>query len=171
MPLPNTTIEQRKKLIQLYSESPGYKAAFDYFARSTRASDDESVVDTLVNQIDGCKRKELISLLKLLDKLNCGTFIVGRRTKQSRFEWKVKMSSVGRTARGQAEQLHSQENVKLTGRAKQDTSNGENEMLTHPYRLRKDMVISIELPENFTQQEAARVTKFIESLPLYADME
>jgi hypothetical protein len=171
MPPLNATTEQRKKLIQLYAHSSGYRAAFDYFARRARTSHGgATTVDTLVNQIDGVERGELIWLFKQLDEIGCGRFIVGRRTKASRFEWKVKMPSVGKVASGKTEHLQSQGNAELADDSgEHEAADGENEMISHPYTLRKGMVISIELPGDFTKQEAARVAKFIESLPLDGD--
>ena len=103
-------------------------------------------------------RWDVINVFRELQKCGCGNFLVGRRGGASRFEWDVEMVGVGQAAARETEQV---EEVSLE-EAEED---GDNNLFKHTFRLRIDQSVTVELPKDLTSQEAARMARFIETLP------
>lgn len=151
-----------KALRKLYSESPTAKALLDHLAKRER-NWSVSPVDRLLALISGddgaVSRAEVIEVLKTFDELGLGTFVVGRRGKASRFEWKVSMVSVGQYA--------AQRRDDIEPVAEDATGDeGDVQMLRHSYQLRLELSVSMDLPADLTPTEADRLAKFILTLPL-----
>ena len=47
--------------------------------------------------------------------------------------------------------------------------NRGNSLFKHTFRLRPDQSVTVELPADLTSQEAARMARFIETLPFQGD--
>ena len=70
------------------------------------------------------------------------------------------MVGVGQAAAGETDQL---EEVSPEDEREE---NGDNDFFEHKFHLRPDLSVTIELPTDLTPQEAARMSRFIETLPL-----
>lgn len=150
-------------LRRLYREDDAAKAVLDHFASRERNWGTTSVDRMLTNiAADGKElaRGDVIAVFRELEKCGCGAFVAGRKGWPSRFEWQVQMVSVGRAAAGETDQV---EEVSEEDAGEEEAEN----LIKHPFRLRPDLTISLELPIDFTPKEATRVARFIETLPFH----
>ncbi|RYF54373.1 hypothetical protein [Variovorax guangxiensis] len=132
-----------------------------------------------VMKLTGQTRREwVILLLKQMDALGLGKFVVGRGGYESRFEWSVKMTMAAAAALKledfdvadlsdwdlepeEADITFSDEDV--------DVEDGH---LRHSFHLRKGLTpIVFELPSDLSPAEAARLARFVRSLPYDAEAE
>jgi hypothetical protein len=136
----------------------------DHFASRERNWGSTSVDRILTNlrnegnEGENISRGDLIAVFRKLEEFGCGSFVAGRKGYQSRFEWRVQMVALGQAAAGEIEHV---EEVSEEDVGEEDTEN----LIKHTYRLRPDVTIGVELPTDFTRQEATRVARFIETLP------
>lgn len=126
-------------------------------------------VDRLLQRISerhpSLARSELIGVLRILEMAGCGKFIVGRRSKPSRFEWSVSLVAVGQVAIGEKEVIS--EDDCISGDFQDDGDDWEGSGLAdHSFRVRSDLTIQMKLPGNLTQAEAKRIAAFVRTLPL-----
>ncbi|MCK9914775.1 hypothetical protein MXD81_37020, partial [Microbacteriaceae bacterium K1510] len=117
-----------------------------------------------------CSRADLIGVLKSMEEIGCGVFIIGRRGQPSRFQWHFKMTEVGKAAQG------AQDSVSLVDFEEEEEEEDENEdivpppgVIRHTFNLRPDYTLSFELPADFNQREASRLAEFVKTLPFEDD--
>lgn len=94
-------------------------------------------------------RTEIVHLLKTYEKEGFGHFYTGRRGRPSRILWK----NLPRDVPGLAA-------------PKQSPIGTSAPLLEHLVPLRKDLVAKLALPSDLTKAEAARVSQFVQLLPL-----
>jgi len=155
-------------LRELYNEYDLAKGFFDYISTRSRNSWETSV-DRLQHLLGSrgleCSRSDLVWLLKQLDQLNVGTFIVGRHGQRSRFQWDTAMISVGKAAAG--------EDVEVEGLNEDDANLSEDDeevalrdgYLRHTFKLRPNVEITLDLPSDFSSSEANRLAGYVRTLP------
>lgn len=154
-------------LRSLYAESRSAKGAFDHFAQRQNNSS-KTTIDRLQAALrangQDVSRRDLIDLFKALEEAHCGTFVVGRRGRPSRFEWDVGLTDVGRSAAG--------EQVKVEAITQAETADLDDDgddiaaLVEHRYRLRADLELALPLPLDLTPSEAGRIADFIRTLPI-----
>jgi len=106
-------------------------------------------------------RGQVIRVLKRLQQLGCGRFMAGRKGWASRFEWGVGMVDVGRAAAGAPV-----EPGLLSARDAEEADDEElGQVLDHPFQLRRNLTVTVSLPDDLTPAEAGRVADFIKTLP------
>ena len=150
------------KLRNLYDENSSARAVLDHFARrerNRRTTPVDRIQSTVSAEGGKISRWDVIKVFRELQKCGCGNFLVGRRGGASRFEWDVEMVGVGQAAARETEQV---EEVSLEEAEEED---GDNNLFKHIFRLRIDQSVTVELPKDLTSQEAARMARFIETLP------
>ncbi len=146
------------KLRKLYSSSPAARGILDHFASRERNWRTTTVDRIQANVGDNVSRGDVIEVFKKLEECGCGEFKVGRKGWSSRFDWAAQMVSVGQAAAGETEQV---EEV-----TEEDLGEEEAEtLLKHVYRLRSEIVVTLELPKNLTTTEADRLAQYILTLP------
>lgn len=147
---------------ETYTSSRTAKAILDHLANGktdTAVSRPEQLAYDL--QVT---RNRVIEVMRALEAAGVGRFVVGRKGHPSRFEWSNSPISVGRVASGASdsfEPLRREQPMKWPSRGEER----EAHPLTHRFRLRKDLEVSIELPEDLTASEATRLADFIRTLP------
>jgi len=166
-----TALEQTKvdisHLRKVYGNNNCAKAILDV-AASRKNNSYSTNVDRLMWVISqggtSFSRRDVITALRELEKANCGEFIIGRRGQPSRFRWSVEMIAAGRAARGDQKDVESL--------AEGDARKGTDEeievsagMVRHSYKLRPDFSLELDLPEDLSAREAARLAEFIKTLP------
>lgn len=154
-------------LRRLYNKNSCARALLDYVATRKYNSMETTVnrLESVMARLGGdCSRRDIVSVLKELEELKCGEFIIGRRGQPSRFQWAVEMVSVGQAAkreRGEVEFLKEEE-------AKPEESD-ESELpanaIRHTFNLRPDYSVVLELPADFSAREASRLAEFVKTLP------
>ena len=153
----------------LYRKSPVAQFFFDH-AASRGKNQVETKVDSVLRlcKEEGIEasRREVVALFKEMDRAACGQFIIGRKGWPSRFHWKTSIIEVGHAVTGEDDhQIEVEE-----GREAGDERNGEIDDLIHTFFLRPGLRVQVELPEDLTQEEAARFSTFIQSLPFESDL-
>lgn len=111
----------------------------------------------------GGSRADVIANFKKLAELNLGHLTVGRKGHKTRFEWAVYPGQIAKAAAGEIDELEG-ENA-----AGSDTADDDTELLLHTYQLRRNLEITIDLPSDLTEKEAAKLARWIETLPFTDD--
>jgi hypothetical protein len=114
---------------------------------------------------EAARRARVTHILRELERLECGSYVIGRRGHESRFMWRYIAMSVGQAAAGKGE-LIEQANATAAAavplEAKEVAANG---MLQVTFPLRLSLSITLNLPTDLTTAEAARLSDFIKTLP------
>lgn len=123
----------------------------------------ETRVDRLhyaISEEEDITRADVIRVLRQLEDLGCGAFVVGRKGRESRFAWAVGLTGVGRAAAGDATDLR-----EVSSEATESDGSDEDNTIAHSYVLRANFVARFALPSDLTSAEAARLADFIKTLP------
>ncbi len=153
-------------LRNLYKKNHTAQLLLDYFAgRSNNAT--ETKVDRILHILnqngEDVPRSQIIDAFRELEKLQCGTFVTGRKGWPSRFVWNIGLVEVGKVASGEEQQVRTTE--------VQSNAEEEAETLKHIFFLRPDMQVELSLPSDLTLREAKRLATFVESIPFAEDEE
>lgn len=160
-------IDRAGELQDFYQNDLTAKPLLDYFANRQRSAP-VTTVDHLQKELgrgnngSGISRNQIVQVFRELEKLGCGTFRVGRRGFQSRFDWRVPMVKVGRMA------ADADSAVETTKRAVPNVkaTDGEASALEeHSFKLRRNIAVSVQLPVDITTGEAERLAGFIKLIP------
>lgn len=113
-------------------------------------------------------RTEVIHALKDFAEAGGGRFKTGRRGHPSRMEWQPSAKFLHDAAAGAMDgtPLPAAERPSINGLGGAQIVPSAPAVLTHLFNLRTDFQVSIALPTNLTQQEADRLARFIQSLPI-----
>jgi hypothetical protein len=125
--------------------------------------DDESAKGVALGLVEA--RKEAIEGLRRLAKLRFGRFVVGRRGSKTRLE----LSREGRDVLRKHFEIEdpvpqSTHEGPASVNASSDANNGEA-TIAHQFVLRPDVLVRLSLPADLSANEAARLARFVESLP------
>jgi hypothetical protein len=101
-------------------------------------------------------RRRVIECLRAIEKIGAGRLIVGRRSSKSRFVPAYSLSEIVSAARGRTS---NQSSIPI------GSADAVSHLVEHRFVLRPNYVLCLSLPSDFTRSEAARLAKFIESLP------
>ncbi len=147
---------------KLYASNPCAKAILDQFA--LRQQDRLEVsVDRLQQLLtsDGHEfpRPEIIEVLRALEATGAGKFVVGRKGHESRFARTVRLSELGRAARGEGT------DGALDRAVQAAEPNPTGDPVNHRFVLRPGFVVGIALPGDLSASEATRLADFIKTLP------
>jgi len=155
-----------ERLRQLSNADNCARAFFQLAARRERNQNVTNVDRALTNLENAgheFTRQQLVTVFKALDEIECGDFKIGRRGWPSRFEWSTGITSVGRAAIGE------QEDVEQIETDADDDTGSETDWLTHTFHLRPNVEVELELPMDLSPNEAKRFAQFIDSLPFELD--
>ena len=114
------------------------------------------------------QHNDLVQAARRLENLGVGRFIIGRKGHVSRLQWASTFDQMGVTYDGnelfvsqnQPEDTEQVPNVSPSTIDKPTAS-----LLSHTFRLRPNMTITFEIPENLDKGEADRLAAFIQTLP------
>jgi len=136
------------KLTDIYKTKLG-KAFFDFiltYSRNRTEIDAWGFYSDVNIRVHG-HYNDFLAMLKLLQTLGYGKYIVGRKGGTTRFVWDQPMLDVARIATAQV------------GAPATTVTTKE-----HVFSVRPDWNISIEVPLNLTQKEADRLGDFVKTL-------
>lgn len=132
-------------------------------------------VDTLADDLWGdCSRVQIIEALKNLEELGLGNFVTGRRGKPSRFEANIPLREIGTLASGDTHritpdvgEIESGDDGEsgLTQTPASDVKPPYNDLTSHSYSLRPNLIVTVSLPPDLTPREAERFAEFLKTLP------
>ena len=145
----------------------------------------ELVVEVLMRDLE-ITRPTAVEVFRTLQELGCGKMVLGRGSKPTRFEWHYTMNSVGLAALGQSESLEPMQrsDAEIEGSEAQTagasgtlpeslagtTTAGSAEpplpagMIKYPFPLRPDVIATLFLPVDLTDDEAERLSYFVNAL-------
>ncbi len=132
----------------------------------------ELVVEVVMRDLE-ITRPTAVEVFRTLQELGCGKMVLGRGTKPTRFEWHYTMNSVGLAALGQSETLVPMQRSDAEvdeGGVVEPTATGPAEpalpagMIKYPFPLRPDVIATLSLPVDLTDDEAERLSYFINAL-------
>lgn len=154
------------QLQALYSESEVTKAFFDILSRRTNDAKQTRVnrVARLL-ELDGvaATKQEIHRIMHRLEELALGRYVPGRHSSPSRFEWSTSALAAAKAAIGQTSDL----DLSLPpGPEVPEEEDLEVGTLDHRFFLRPEIQVVIELPVDFSPQEAERLAAFIKTLPI-----
>ncbi|OFW00141.1 MAG: hypothetical protein A3H94_03395 [Acidobacteria bacterium RIFCSPLOWO2_02_FULL_60_20] len=148
----------------LYENDVSSKRILECFARGPSGSDRISL-DSLEKELRSMgspvRRSNIVRVIKQLVGLGMGVFIVGRRGSPSRFLSEENLASIGQLA---AEPSKENDGVQA-GSGKNFNSKSKTAILRHPFHLRPDFEVGLDLPRDFNAREASRLAEFIKTLP------
>ena len=146
-------------LIDIYNNIAKASSLFDYL---TYASNHYKVnsVQHLVNETDA-EYYTIVEILKLLDNLGVGKFIVGRKGKDSRIEWSYHPKSLGEAANKKRSTLLGVPK----GIDEYDGGGEDKEISAHSFFLRPNYKLELTLPTNFDRADLKRLEKWLDTIP------
>jgi len=154
------------QLQALYSESEVTKAFFGILARRTNDAKETRVNRTaklLEAESVAVTHREITRIMNRLGELGLGRYIPGRHSSPSRFEWSTSAKAAANAAIGQTSDL----DLSLPpGPEVFEEEDQEVGTLEHRFFLRPELQVVIELPVDFSPQEADRLAAYIKTLPI-----
>lgn len=112
------------------------------------------------------KKDEVTQVMRALNDMGAGDYVIGRRGKPSRFEWKVNPSELAQIAKGSLSEASPVANfTSKTNRASKKKKVAGPKMASHGFRLREDLTISFDLPEDITSAETERLSRMLAAIP------
>ena len=155
-----------KTLSQHYSTNANLKSLVDWLA--SKQNDSLILKASVAAYRTGKSEPEMREVFKVLGMLGLGTYITGRKGGKTRFEFSHSSRSLQKAAsQGSLVQpidKKSSEND-LEDEIEVETA-PRFESLEHAFNLRNDFVVRLKLPKDFSGKEAARLSAFINSLPM-----
>ena len=145
-----------KALQHAYRKERSLRAVCDELAQRGRSTKSTSV-DRLVDRT-GLDRATVVDVLRRLEQLDLGKFLVGRRGQPSRLEWRYRLQDVGRAAAGELMEIEPADQL-------DDEDTGPARLTRHVFQLRPEAAISLDLPADLTEKEAQRLAEFVKTLP------
>lgn len=157
-------------LQRLYQRNAAAMVVLDYFA-SREKMRWVTPLEDLESKVGALHRSDLISVLKELEKVGCGQFIVGRRGHQTRFNWSINAVDIAKKISGHQgvdEGEEEEEAAAAEGEEEEEGGDDEEEdeeVVEHRFLLRRDFEVKLSLPASLTRFEAERLADFIKTLP------
>ncbi|HXX24419.1 MAG TPA: hypothetical protein VEO19_14835 [Terriglobia bacterium] len=157
-----------------YTSDPQAKVIFDHLAKFVKnmgSTKVDQLLWRLSSEDNPPNRWYVIRFFRKLEELGCGRLVVGRWNNKTRFEWSSGLVDVSHAAQGQdikigpAPQADAEVEVET---AAGDAPTDDN-VVEHPYLLRKGQYVRLQLPVDLTPAEAKRLADFIQTLPLPAE--
>ncbi len=151
-------------------------AAFKIFELLAARRNDAQItkVDRLHSLLAGQRskfsRQDVLRVLQKLEELGLGRFKAGRKGWPSRLEWTTSMLAVVRAATGETDELdlntppapHDDTDVD----SDEEPPRLDEDVLEHVFHIRADFTARLQLPIDFTADEARRLSQFILTLPM-----
>ena len=159
----NVTTLDSEQLRHLYSGDPTAKMLLDHFAARQRDRTENTLdrlYEVLVGEGKPVARADLVRVLRALQGLGAGLFILGRKGHPSRFRWIVSSVQLGKAAAGEEVSLQVPVAPEAPSRERD-----RSDVISHRFVLRPDFNVSFLLPSDLSTSEASRLADFIRTLP------
>lgn len=158
------------RLRSFYMFDPAAKLIFDHFSKFVNnmgTTKIDQLLWRLSNEQNSPARGEVIKFFQKLEELGCGHLVWGRRGKKTRFVWGSNLTEVSKAAAGQDIKIGVVPTATEVEDAEAEGANAEldDDLVEHPFRLRKELDVRLRLPDDLTKAEAARLAAFIQTLP------
>jgi len=154
-------IIQATEIQNLARDEPLISKLFDYLGGRQRHAR-EITIDRAMKAVPGEARSEMVRAFRLIGQVGLGDLLMGRKGKKTRLSWLVSPSDIERAVRGDVAEV-----ISLGGNDSviSEDDDEDEDLVTHEYRLRRDLVVSIELPEDLTPKEASRLSQWLLTVP------
>jgi hypothetical protein len=169
-------------LKSLCRSKPAARPILNYFCK-LQSDIYEITVDELLEFLQRTRyiieRKDITDLFNELDRLGYGRFVMGRRTKKSRFQSRTNLTSIGNMAIDNESKIDVLENLSALDVNVASSHNIQeldevkdiersrtylDTYLNHTYPLRSTLNVTLNLPRDLTNSEAERLCVYIKSL-------
>lgn len=140
-----------------FAQQNAWSASFFEWAGNRKNDASKTKVERLM-AVTKLERRRAIELLKNLQEIGLGTFVIGRHGQSSRMEWSYSLRSIGQAALGEEEALEELEDDDS------EASEGESIEAEHRLTLGAGRVITIKAPQDLSKAEYTRLKRFIEAL-------
>ncbi len=107
-------------------------------------------------------RSQVTAAFKKLQSLGLGTFVAGRRGRESRFVFAERVTIIARLLAGEEIDV-------IEHDLKEEDTRVFPETIEHSFALRPDFTLSVELPGDLTEFEANRLAQFFGYLAFQPD--
>lgn len=154
-------------LQKLNQEDETARGLFAWFSDRQKASKEMPVRVAAFRT--GKAEWEIRRVFKKLDDLGCGHLVKGSRGHETRMVWDSNILSIAEVARGGSNKVDStipEDQPKLEEEETiQPIPQIPGGYIAHKFQLRRDAMIEVALPADFTSVEAERLAAFIKTLP------
>ena len=114
----------------------------------SKGTEGEPTVEQLMEEL-GVERTAVVEGFQELERVGAGKFVVGRRGKHSRFQWKVGLDT----------------DMTPTTRAQVRAGDDSPAMLEHTFHVRPGVVATFKLPDDISRSEAERLSQLLLAIP------
>jgi hypothetical protein len=138
------------KLRAKHKKDPLFRTLMDVLAaapKDYRQLTVDQLCDLLAKAGASVYRHDAVRMLQSTHGENRGWFTIGRRGHSSRFDFYGSTKTMAQVAIGKS------------------SSKSTPALLTHKFRLRPDLEISLELPSDLSTKEVSRISDFLKTLP------
>lgn len=154
---------EKKAILDLANDEPIISSLFDYLAARQRHTS-ELTIDRAIKAVPGTSRSEMISAFRELEQIGLGNLLLGRKGGKTRLSWLVSPEDIEKSRMGELDPIPLSDSESDLDEL--DEYEDENEeLITHNYQLRRDLIISIKLPEDLTERESSRLGQWLATLP------
>ena len=143
-------------LVEKYSAA---EDLFEYLAYDTDSFRSHSV--SLLARRTRVDYYDLVKVLKQLDHLSIGTFIVGRKGNDTRVNWSFNSVCIGKVGLGKKHFLEPVPKNALD----YDGPADDEFIREHEFYLRPDFKLKFELPSDFNRIDQNRLEKWLATIP------
>ena len=148
--------EQIGATLAKFHKENQWAAPFFKWASNRKNDTSKTKVERLMT-VTKLDRRDAINLLKKLDEIGCGKFVVGRHGQSSRMEWVYSVRSIGEAALGSKDELEELDDSP-------DLLEDESSQAEHRLTLGAERVITIKAPQDLSKTEYTRLKRFVEAL-------
>lgn len=137
-----------------YRENPLFRSLMDFLVdqeKDERQLSVEGLRGTMEGAGISVSYRDVVRMMQSLQAGGCGSFIIGRKGWPSRFQFNVSMTELAKAVTGKGSEI-----VPMKPAPK---------MINHKFRLRPELEIALELPEDLADKEVARIGDFLKTLP------
>jgi hypothetical protein len=134
------------------------------------AAGGDVALDRLISELGDVQRYDIVASLKELERAGAGEFVAGRGGQKARFVWNAGAARQAREAARKAPERKREPAVHAKVEPRRRTPNGRSapskeSSLEHAFRLRPNVVVSVELPADVTPLEVERFCQFLRAIP------
>lgn len=174
-------------LRKLYQSNADAKLILDHFAGFQR-NRGVTLLERTENALNRGGRKvakgDIIAVFRELEDLGVGIFIVGRKSRATRFEWAYPLSAVGQFAAGKIDALPEPEVESEDDEDEEPTPakpmpavktasvrlphvplSNDGGISVHPVRTKTHVMMLVELPASTSDKQVSRIAEFLKAVP------
>lgn len=152
----------QETILAIQGTEPLVGRLFDWLATKQRFTQ-ALTIERAIKAIPGTTKAEMIAVFRELENIKLGVLLLGRKGGKTRFSWSVAPADIEKARMGELDPIPSYDSEPEDD--DEDEDEDEEGLVTHTYRLRRDLVITIKLPDDLTDKEASRLGQWLATVP------